>query len=334
MNSPKTCLTGWTIPCQKCRRPLKKPNLKVSSWSKQSETLKKSSLKFSVPYTSNGKNYRITFRLKYYILLIINRQWGLLIDRAIARSIHQGGGLRFPCDDRTDEFDIKLVILYDLFILNLSLRSNIKNQWSADNIKKRVTSISSFKPAIHSGATVSGYPFWKPSFDHNMDVHKDVYYQVRHRLYMLWTQGSHYNSLFADPLFSLQSPSNTLDKKIRTAGDLLQYQLIAMKHTCFIAVSWYCFKFIWAHRSIFWSHLHTHAVGELLVAFPTNSYHLFTVELALKEVLALASAVKGLWYAGLPCSLTRRLCHADEPQQGRNSCPWLPLPGWYGCAHA
>lgn len=161
MNSPKTCLTGWTIPCQKCRRPLKKPNLKVSSWSMQSETLKKSSLKFSVPYTSNGRNYRVTFRLKYYILLIINRQWGLLIDRAIARSIHQGGGLRFPCDDRTDEFDIKLVILYDLFILNLSLRSNIKNQWSADNIKKRVTSISSFKPAIHSGATGRRIPFLK-----------------------------------------------------------------------------------------------------------------------------------------------------------------------------
>ena len=52
------------------------------------------------------------------------------------------------------------------------------------------------------------------------------------------------------------------------------------------------------HRSVFWSHLHTHAVGELLVAFPTNSYHLFTVELALKAVLALASAVKELWYAG------------------------------------
>ena len=35
-------------------------------------------------------------------------------------------------------------------------------------------------------------------------------------------------------------------------------------------------------------------VGELLVAFSTNSYHLFTVELAFKGVLALASAVKGL----------------------------------------
>ena len=26
--------------------------------------------------------------------------------------------------------------------------------------------------------------------------------------------------------------------------------------------------------------------------------------------------------------------HNHEPQKGRYSCPWLPLPGWYGCAHA
>ena len=37
---------------------------------------------------------------------------------------------------------------------------------------------------------------------------------------------------------------------------------------------------------------------------------------------------------GNPGPLTRRLCHADEPQKGQNSCPWLLLPGWYGCAHA
>ena len=37
---------------------------------------------------------------------------------------------------------------------------------------------------------------------------------------------------------------------------------------------------------------------------------------------------------GLPCSLTRRLCHADNPQKGQNTCPWLPLLEWYGCAHA
>ena len=41
-----------------------------------------------------------------------------ITDRAIARSIHQGQGLRFPCSDRTDEVN-KLFII----ILDLSLRS-------------------------------------------------------------------------------------------------------------------------------------------------------------------------------------------------------------------
>ena len=34
---------------------------------------------------------------------------------------------------------------------------------------------------------VSEYPFWQLSIDHNMDVHKDVQYQIKHRLYMPWT---------------------------------------------------------------------------------------------------------------------------------------------------
>jgi len=54
----------------------------------------------------------------------------------------------------------------------------------------------------------------------------------------------------------------------------------------------------------------------------------------LKECFSLASAVKSLWDTGFPRPLTLRLCHADEPQWGQNCCPWLPLPGWYGCAHA
>ena len=33
------------------------------------------------------------------------------MDRAIARSIHQGRGLRFPCNDRTDEVN-KLFIIW------------------------------------------------------------------------------------------------------------------------------------------------------------------------------------------------------------------------------
>ena len=41
------------------------------------------------------------------------------------------------------------------------------------------------EPAIHSSDT--GYPFLQLSIDRNMDVHKDVHYQVKHRLYIPWT---------------------------------------------------------------------------------------------------------------------------------------------------
>ena len=43
---------------------------------------------------------------------------------------------------------------------------------------------------------------------------------------------------------------------------------------------------------------------------------------------------KGFWDAGLPRSLTQPFCHAGGPCYGRSSCLWLPLPAWYGCAHA
>ena len=65
--------------------------------------------------------------------------------------------------------------------MDLSLRSIKKNQWSADNINEF--------PQYSQVTLVSGYPFWQLSFDHNMDVHKDVHFQLRHRLYMLSTQG-------------------------------------------------------------------------------------------------------------------------------------------------
>ena len=55
----------------------------------------------------------------------------------------------------------------------------------------------------------------------------------------------------------------------------------------------------------------------------------------LNECFALASSVKGIWYTALSVHRSDgwRLCHAGEPQRGKNSCPWLPLPGWYGFAH-
>ena len=42
------------------------------------------------------------------------RPW--CIDRAIARSIHHGRGLRFPCNDRTDEVN-KLFIIWPFFTI-------------------------------------------------------------------------------------------------------------------------------------------------------------------------------------------------------------------------
>ena len=48
------------------------------------------------------------------------------------------------------------------------------------------------------------------------------------------------------------------------------------------------------------------------------------MELALKgQCFALSSAGKGFWYTGFPSSFTRRLCHADEPQQLSINCEKL-----------
>ena len=72
--------------------------------------------------------------------------------------------------------------------MDLSLRSIKTNNWSAGSLKntspQRVEHLSQRFSQVTSG---SGYPFWQLSIDNNMDVSKDVYYQVKHRLYMLWT---------------------------------------------------------------------------------------------------------------------------------------------------
>ena len=80
--------------------------------------------------------------------------------------------------------------------------------------------------------------------------------------------------------------------------------------------------------SIFSSHLHTHAVGEPFCGSQPTDTTCLRWSWRLMKCFALDSAVKGL-----KC-VTRRLQHAGEPQRWRNRCPWLPLPGWYGCAHA
>ena len=52
------------------------------------------------------------------------------------------------------------------------------------------------------------------------------------------------------------------------------------------------------------------------------------------DCFALTSAVRSFWDVGLRHSLTQRLCHTGGPHYGWNSCLWLPLPVWYGSAHA
>ena len=71
--------------------------------------------------------------------------------------------------------------------MDLSLRSTIikTNNWSADNFKnwKHFTSMScTLEPMIQSGDTGQQIPFWQLSIYRDMDVHRDVHNQVKHRL--------------------------------------------------------------------------------------------------------------------------------------------------------
>ena len=89
------------------------------------------------------------------------------IDRAIARPIHQGRGLRFPCNDRTGEIN-KLSIIWPL---HYGPEPAIKktNSWSAE---KQTTSMSWHLSSRYSQVTlVSGHPFWQLSNDHDMGFH-------------------------------------------------------------------------------------------------------------------------------------------------------------------
>ena len=77
-------------------------------------------------------------------------------------------------------------------------------------------------------------------------------------------------------------------------------------------------------------------LNEIHATQPGSASHVLGWSWRLNECFALASSVKGLWYTALSVHRSDgwRLCHADEPQRGKYSCPWLPLPGWYGFAHA
>ena len=76
--------------------------------------------------------------------------------------MHQVCGLRFPGNDRTDKVNKSLILLYGIFIMDLSLRSIKTNNWSADNVKKDVTSMScTLQPAIQSCDTGQWVPLLK-----------------------------------------------------------------------------------------------------------------------------------------------------------------------------
>ena len=72
--------------------------------------------------------------------------------------------------------------------MDLSLRPIKTNNWLADNFLKNTSPqwVVHLSPQYSHVTLVSRYSFWQLSIDHNMDGHKDVYYQVKHRLYMPW----------------------------------------------------------------------------------------------------------------------------------------------------
>ena len=66
--------------------------------------------------------------------------------------------------------------------MNLSLQSIKTNNWSADNLKKtrQLNELYNKLSRQYSQVTlVSRCFFWQLSIEHNMDVHKDVRYQVQ-----------------------------------------------------------------------------------------------------------------------------------------------------------
>ena len=120
-------------------------------------------------------------------------------------------------------------------------------------------------------------------------------------------------------LFGLKPSWMILKLKIELFILLLQFNMFMTKYGLILS-EFQCYN--------------AHVVVELLCGcHPTGST--FVVwSWRLIDCFALTSAVRGFWDAGVLRSSTQRLCHAGGPQWGRNSCMWLPLPAWYGCAHA
>ena len=107
-------------------------------------------------------------------------------------------------------------------------------------------------------------------------------------------------------------------------------------------------KLEWTNQKHFYCFLLKQVRNNLAAGFPRaldlsplhkqkssgSRLHMCCVELALDRLLCTHLGSKGFLRHGFSRSLTQRFRHAGGPQWGRNSCLWLPLPAWYGCAHA
>ena len=99
----------------------------------------------------------------------------------IARSIHQGWGLRFSCKDRMDEVNKLFIIIIMTFSLWTWACNQLKPTTGQQITFKNTTPqwVVQLSPQYSQVILVSGYPFWQLSIDHNTDVYKDVRYQVQ-----------------------------------------------------------------------------------------------------------------------------------------------------------
>ena len=93
----------------------------------------------------------------------------------------------------------------------------------------------------------------------------------------------------------------------------------------------YSVKCRWTHRSHLYNNI-MHAMGELFFSSQPTATTCLVWSWCVKGCLCICLGRKrqGVW------SQVRLywLCHTDEPQEERNSCPGLPLPRWYVCVHA
>ena len=80
------------------------------------------------------------------------------------------------------------------------------------------------------------------------------------------------------------------------------------------------------HRS-YTHNFSAHAMGELPCSYQPPAPSCVVWRWRLKRCFAPASAAMGRLHRAFSPIAAQRLCHADEAQQGRKGCPWLPLTG-------